>query len=197
MLFVNPGQIEAGLPYAFSLLDAMLDAISRKTYYLDGHHFDFSRPSGVKALRLAIKSKIRMLDEADANAYIIDIGRELGTNVAEVADHARPVGTRELKELVRLGGDVQNHGWTHRDIASMSGEQIAEHISRGRAWLQARLGQNAQHYAVPFGTATLPEDCAHEIQGAVFLADNSRASWTMPANHWNRFEITRDLQLSQ
>ena len=57
----------------------------------------------------------------------------------------------EVQELLDLGVEIQNHGWTHTRVGALDPVGHLADIRRGRDWLSATFGVPGDIYAVPNG----------------------------------------------
>jgi peptidoglycan/xylan/chitin deacetylase (PgdA/CDA1 family) len=159
-LFVNPGQVEAGAPYALALLSALLDDVSGTVLEFEGACHDAITAGDRVALRTHVKNRLFALkDEAARQALITALAREWGVPNVTVPDHLRTLEPADLVSLRDAGIDIQNHGWSHAHHSHLAPEESAHDVREGRAWLQRVLQIDAPYFAVPFGDA-LPSELA-------------------------------------
>ena len=172
-LFVNPGQVESGAPYAFLVLNALLDGLS-STY------------AERQALRRHIKARLCVLTEEQARLELVmDLGSQWGVSVPEVPPHFRTLSREELVTLRDAGVALENHGWSHTDHASLSPAESLREIREGRAWLQRELGVEAAYFASPFGEA-LPSPEASEGCTMWFAASQAMPAGRLSPQVFNR-----------
>jgi peptidoglycan/xylan/chitin deacetylase (PgdA/CDA1 family) len=100
----------------------------------------------------------------------------------------------ELLQLLKIGVVVENHGWTHADIRGLNEHQFRHHIGRAVAWLADTLGVRSSQYAVPYGATFVKEEERDLVPGPIFLARTDLPEGAAPHRHWNRRDITAELQ---
>lgn len=67
-------------------------------------------------------------------------------------DADRHLNWDELKAMKAAGMDIGIHGYTHRDLGSMSAAQQAEEITRAKRIVDRGLGQDSRFYCYPNGS---------------------------------------------
>jgi peptidoglycan/xylan/chitin deacetylase (PgdA/CDA1 family) len=193
-IFINPAQIARAQQYFFTVLDAVLDRRVIQNLSFNGLRYSLSDFKQLRAFRQAAKEVLLRLEEHDALSYVDELRIMLGAESAEVSDHAQVMTLRELTDLRDMGVIVENHGWTHAEIAGLNPLQFKEHITRGVDWFAERLGVRSVQYAVPYGKSFVPSESRSIVPGAVFLAHSDLPEGPVGSGHWNRLEITAQLQ---
>jgi Polysaccharide deacetylase/DnaB-helicase binding domain of primase len=189
-IFVNGFQIAERLPYFFSRLNVALDATRSAALEYDGASWDLSDGISKARFRRAIKKKLAVIgDETRRDVFVTEIAAMLGVTTDFVPRHLCIITENELKALVSLGVDVQNHGWTHSRVGSLSPEAHTEDIRKGREWIRAICGIEADLYAVPNGDG-LPPESAFEHCRAWFLLDNSRPCGEVSPGVYGRLTLS-------
>lgn len=151
-LFINSGQVESGEPYWFVLLRVLLDKLRGRSHEFENRSFPTATFRDRLRLREAIKTRLCAIkEEEERAARVIALARQWQLAPLEVPRHATTLSTRDLRDLVAAGVDLQNHGWSHSHHASLSPEESAREVRRGRDWLRNQLGIDAGNFAVPFG----------------------------------------------
>jgi peptidoglycan/xylan/chitin deacetylase (PgdA/CDA1 family) len=151
-LFINGYNIALAKPYFFSRLSVLLDAVKEVTVTYNGKRFDMSAWRDKERFRKVLKKQLAVISrEESRDGFVTEIGRLLGQYEIELPTYLQVMSYTALKDLVSLGVDIQNHGWTHSRIGSMPPEAHAADIRRGREWLRAACGIDAEFYAVPNG----------------------------------------------
>lgn len=151
-LFVNPGQVESGAPYAFLALNALLDGLDDQRREFEGRMFATSTGAHRQLLRRAIKTKVREIADEQARLDLVNrLAAGWGITHLEVPPHFSTLRKRDLMALRDAGVDLQNHGWSHTDHSILSVEASRREVSEGRGWLQRELALDATYFAVPFG----------------------------------------------
>jgi hypothetical protein len=173
-LFINGFHIAEGRPYFFSRLNVALDLTDMAVVNYEGTCWDLSERTGKEQFRKTVKKRLAAVgNESERDDVVTQIAALLGQKADRVPDHLRVISHDELRELVRLGIDIQNHGWTHSRVGSLSPEAHAEDIRKGREWLRATCGVEADLYAVPNGDG-LPPGTGLQNCRAWFLLDDSK-----------------------
>ncbi len=171
-LFLNGYNIEESLPYFFSRLNAILDATPLHEVNFEGQRLELRSFAAKQRFRLAIKRRLcRMALERDRQNYVTRVGEQLRAESATIPDFLGPISPADVRELVALGVDIQNHGWTHGSPAALSVDECARDIEAGRAWLRDYSSAPADLYAVPFGDCLPPWESSPHYR-AWFLLDD-------------------------
>jgi hypothetical protein len=170
-LFLNGYNIEESAPYFFSRLNAFLDATPLQEVAFGGRRFDLRTFAAKQQFRRAMKRRLAVMgSERDRQNYVTRVGELLQAENAVVPDFLRPISAADVRELVALGVDIQNHGWTHVRPAALSPHECARDIEAGRAWLRDFSPAPADLYAVPNGDCLPPWECSPHYR-AWFLLD--------------------------
>ena len=193
-LFVNPRQIDIGQPYFFSLLDSVLDNRRRNTLRFNGVDFDVSRREQRRSFRISVRAKLSMIDYEPAVSVVMQLAEMLQSVSIEVKEHAHIITRDELRQLQQIGVTVGNHGWTHADISHLSPSEFCYHITEADKWIAEVLGTAPFGYAVPFGRCFVLPSFRRLLARPVFLANGHLRSGRVKTSHWNRTEITDEIQ---
>lgn len=170
-LFLNGYNIEESVPYFFSRLNAILDATPLDEIAFEGRRLDLRTFDAKQEFRRIVKRRLAaMASERDRQNYVTRLGQQLQAENAVVPDFLRPISRADIRELVALGVDVQNHGWTHVRPAALSPDECARDIAAGRAWLRDFSPEPADLYAVPNGDCLPPWESSPHYR-AWFLLD--------------------------
>ncbi len=194
VFFVNPFQIASGQPYFFSVLDAAIDARTVDCVSYAGRTFALATPGELHRLRGAVKMTLATMAPADALAAAMELARLLGVAEVRVHEHQRPVSLDDLRRLRAAGVAIENHGWSHVEIAALDDAGFLQHVVDGREWLRRALSVAAELYAVPFGTTDVPEHLQPHVGAAYFLSDDRLPPRRLTARGWNRRDLTTRLQ---
>jgi peptidoglycan/xylan/chitin deacetylase (PgdA/CDA1 family) len=172
-LFVNPGQVESGAPYAFLVLNAVLDGLG-------------SSYAERQALRRRIKARLCVLTDEQARLeFVMGQGAQWGVTAPEVPAHFRTLKRDELVTLRDAGVALENHGWSHSDHTNLSPAESVREIREGRDWLQRELGVEAGYFASPFGEA-LPAPEASAVCTMWLAASQAMPAGPLSAHVFNR-----------
>jgi hypothetical protein len=191
-LFINPHQISTGEPYYFSLFDACLD--NRRESKIMYHDIEYDLNTQVRTFRLAAKRVLSNLDHDNAREVVVKIGEMLNCASYEIPEHAQPLTLTELLHLRDVGVIIENHGWSHRCIDSLSTAELKQDILATQNWLLRHVGTRSVQYALPFGETILPLNSIEGLGDVVLLADNRYAPGLVRKSIWNRVDISRWLQ---
>jgi hypothetical protein len=193
-LFINPAQIARQRQYWFSRLDVILAQCTMGSVVLDDQEFDLSPGRPLRVFRRAVKARLSAIDEAQTDELLNELASKLNICVGVVPEHAQTMSLDTVRGLVERGVRIQSHGWDHRDISSLTPEELVEDLQRSADWFQSYLGIRPDHYAVPFGLPRLPDQAAQEVTGMILLADPKLPTGFLGERHWNRRDIASDLQ---
>ena len=193
-IFVNPAQIAQAQPYFFTVLDSVLDQRTLQKVSFNGTQYSLGDHSQLRAFRMAVKEVLLRRDEEDALRYVDELRAMLGAARVVVPEHAQIMTVTELMNLRNLGVIVENHGWTHAEISLLNHQQFKQHINKAVSWLAEFLGVRSVQYAVPFGKSFVPPEDRPLVPGPIFLARTDMQEGPTRSGHWNRLDITPELQ---
>lgn len=189
-LFVNGYNVVRKEPYFFSRLNSALDNASLQTIFFEGRAWNITDRHGKGHFRQAVKRRLSNIrDEAARDEFVTNIGRLLGQEDISVPPYLQVISEDELRVLKALGVDIQNHGWTHARIGSLSSEAHSEDIRLGREWLRDSCDVEAEYYAVPNGDGLPFWDNSPHYR-AWFLLDDSRLSGEISPGVFGRKTLT-------
>jgi peptidoglycan/xylan/chitin deacetylase (PgdA/CDA1 family) len=172
-LFVNGYHIVSGKPYAFDLLNAILDGARTGTVEREGGRYDLRRPDGRAALRKALRRDLRRLrSEAERERLVAHWTEWLGAD-PEIVPGARPLSLEEVHALQEAGVRIENHGWTHTDPDALDADSLAREVMECSRWLKSALGVSSRMFAAPYGDS-VPDSVSCWPSEIVYLAANSR-----------------------
>lgn len=187
-MFVNPGQVESGVPYHFLLLNALLDQTRSASVTFEGANYPTETNRDRQALRRVLKKFLRHLEDDNERQNLVHHLAE--TWDAGSLDVGAPFATltvRELEALVAAGVDLQNHGWTHAFHPALQPDESVEEIRRGRAWLHEKFGIDARWFAAPFGDSQ-PHDVEMDCD-AWFTFNSEWPEGWLTAGVYNRVDL--------
>jgi len=171
-LFINPFYIHEKLNYWFSILNYLLDKDLRPSVCLNNNHYPFSSFKERSTFRKILKSIICTLKtEEERQQYL---SKFFNTNINNITlpHHLTTINVEDLIRLKKIGVDIQNHGWTHRYMATASYDEVDEEIFKGKLWLKEKIQVEAEIYAAPFGDALPPKDCNYNLFEYWLLVDS-------------------------
>jgi peptidoglycan/xylan/chitin deacetylase (PgdA/CDA1 family) len=94
----------------------------------------------------------------------------LGQPASQEHQAGAAVGEQRLIALRDAGVRIENHGWSHVEISSLTDAAFAEHVITGREWLRREASVEARLYAVPFGATDVPVHLREWVPDGYFLA---------------------------
>jgi hypothetical protein len=193
MFFVNPFQIVSGQPYFFSLLDATIDARTATAAAYGGETYDLG-PAGIRRFRVAVRDALMARRAEESYAAASQLSALLGAGRVEIAAHDRPISRAALVALRDAGVRIENHGWSHVAIDSLTDAEFAEHVTAGREWLRRELSVDAALYAVPFGVDDVPAHRRRWVGDAYFLASRRFPPGRLGPRCWNRKDLVIEMR---
>jgi hypothetical protein len=197
LFFVNPYQVAGGEPYFFAQLDALLDARTATAATYAGARYDLTDPTGLRALRLAIRAALMVEPATQSQAAIPQLAALLGVARVELAPHQQTISAAELVALRDAGVRIENHGWSHVEIAALDDAQLIAHVVAGRDWLRRELAVDAGLYAVPFGDTDVPARLHEWVAGGYFLASDRFPRGRCGPLAWNRRDLGVEIRASR
>lgn len=154
-LFVSGRNTADKLPYIFHNLNAILDSIEIAHVFIGEKALDIDNYEVKSMIRRLLKSRFSPLRTYEEQAAVItDFAFQAGVTEIVLPDYLGPLSSSDLKELVDLGVNIENHGWDHVDMSGWSPTDVTEQIEKGQRYLQGSIGVNTSHFAVPFGEVT-------------------------------------------
>lgn len=192
--FVNPEPVITEMPYFFSLFDAIIDQRTRSFADFEGNRICLQSPSEVRQWWNLLRNRLKYLDPQSSLATIRGIGIQLGCELESIPFHLRPPSQSDLRDLIDAGVQVENHGWSHRDISAMDYASFRDHVDRGRMWIRSALGVGADWYATPFGVSPVPEEWQSLLVRPYLLASRDRDEGVQACGAINRRDISHSLR---
>lgn len=190
VFFVNPSNVVRQIPYFFSLLDLFIDRRSVDHATFEGSQFELRTKAQRKAFRIAVRTKLMVLEQDEAGEIVNMVSSHLGASAAELPRHMAPVSVEMLRTLIDAGVQVENHGWDHREIGAMNLAEFKTHVKLAADWIASVLGCPPSLYAPPFGRTDLTAAQRSFLRDPYFLADDDRMSGEFRPGCWNRVDIT-------
>jgi Polysaccharide deacetylase len=192
--FVNPANVVSGQPYFFSALDAYIDRRQRHHVHYRGTAYDLRRNTDLVRFRRTARDVIPRVAGDSQLEELALISESLQVADTPLPPHTTPISASELCRLRNLGVRIENHGWTHDEIAAMDKTQFTNHVSWGRDWLRTELSVSSHLYAVPFGLSIVPPEWRGCLSGPFFLADTGLPVGLVEVSCWNRSDITHEIR---
>ena len=74
----------------------------------------------------------------------------------------------DLRKLQSLGWDIGSHGYEHKDLTQITGEELRAEIRQSKEWLiENGFGEGALHYSAPSGQ--ISDEAVQEMKNHGFL----------------------------
>lgn len=195
-VFVNARNIAWQQTYWFAMLNALVDGCTCDSVLLDGEAFQLHNPSARRRFRKAAKHAALSLDSEEAReAFILRLAQSVNVTPLAVPGHLATISLDRLCGLQAAGVRIENHGWTHGNVAAMSRQELIEDIRKGADWLREAASVEVSHYAVPFGTARPPSTLPFSLYGLWHLADENLPAGWLNARIVNRATLSDDALL--
>lgn len=153
--YVSTGFIEDGTGSWTDLLEACVEATTRASVTAPGIG---SRPLGTASQRIALLDELRSLLKSDPARDPYEYAHDLADRLGVRAALDDPALDRKLSwdQIRALHADdrfaIGAHGHTHRVLAFLSPDDLAEELSVSLDILAARLGEPVDHLSYPEGT---------------------------------------------
>ncbi|HEY6138624.1 MAG TPA: polysaccharide deacetylase family protein [Thermoanaerobaculia bacterium] len=155
-LFVNGYNVESGAPYFFSRLAHALDTAKAERIRFAGTDYPLTSHPAKLRFRRAVKETLARIGSEDARQELVAEIVRLAAGETTISPPLRALTLDELRELLDLGVELHNHGWTHVRVGALPPDEHAADIARGREWLRRSLGCDSDIFAVPNGDGLPP-----------------------------------------
>jgi peptidoglycan/xylan/chitin deacetylase (PgdA/CDA1 family) len=189
-LFVNPSNVERGMPYFFNRLNVLLDLTRRAGIEYAGDTYPLGNWKEIKRFRNAVKATLYTLpSENERQAHVSSVARLLGVDEPPLPDYLCSLSVRELQDLASSGVRLENHGWTHSHPSALDDAQYAAEIRQGKQWLAERCNSASSCYAVPFGKA-FPRFRLHDLYDTYLLLASDHPVGYLDHGIFNRAELS-------
>ncbi len=192
-VFVNSRNIAQQQPYWFTFLNVLIDSCALDLIFLDDMSFPLNTfPDRQRFRKAAKRAALSLHSEGAREAFILQLARSVNIDSLPVPGHLSTISLDRLRRLKALGIRIENHGWTHGNVAAMSQQELIEDIQKGADWLRDAAAVLASHYAVPFGVAMPPDTLPIAVYGLWHLADERRPTGRLDTHLINRVTLSED-----
>ena len=162
-IYVNPYYIENNVLYWFSILNYLLDTCLYPSLCLQGTDYSLASYREKNVFRKNLKQIVAAFPtEESIHVYL---GAVFNTDLKniDIPAHLQTFTESDILEIQKLGVDIQNHGWTHKQLNTSTPEEIDYEVLTGRVWLKNKFNIDPCYYAVPFGERYPP--CDYDFSG--------------------------------
>jgi peptidoglycan/xylan/chitin deacetylase (PgdA/CDA1 family) len=195
-VFVNARNITRQQTYWFALLNALVDRCTCDSILLDGESFPLHNlPARQRFRKVAKRAALSLENEEAREAFILRLAQSVNVAPLTVPGHLATISLGRVCALQAAGVRIENHGWTHGNVATMSRRELMEDIRKGADWLREVASVIVSHYAVPFGTALPPDTLPVSLYGLWHLADENLPTGRLDARLVNRATLSDDALL--
>ncbi len=164
-IFVNPYYVEYQIDYWFVILNYLLQHYSYASINWNGIRYDMNSYQKKLIFRKMLKEIISIIDSEEQRHNFL--GKVFNLTIADLKlpTYLKTITKQDIVSLQNIGVDIQNHGWTHKQLKGASLSMVLNEILLGRNWFKQLFGIDTRFYAVPFGD-TLPP--SKEFDTSVF-----------------------------
>ena len=127
-------------------------------------------PAPEAALRLILATLAR--EQITAEFYVI------GAEVEKHPDAAR--------SIVKFGHLLQNHSWSHPDLAKASASVVLSELSKTQAIIQSTTGAKATRVRPPFGAGGWPGKLDPELASVANRLSLKIQNWDIDTEDWKK-----------
>jgi len=160
--FINPFYIENRIDYWFLKLNVLLDISSHKKVILKNKEYLLSTKQEKLHFRNEFKIAIAGLPTEEERQKILAKIFDINLEDIVLPNYLKTVTKSDILELHQLGVNIQNHGWTHRQLKNADEIDIQKEILLGKEWFSKNFQYETNFYAVPFGSC-FPSDSLQNI----------------------------------
>lgn len=195
-IFINPYNVETGKTYYMSYLTCYLEQLEAKEFVFNEQHYDLTKRKNVKHLRKDIKSELCKIDDEDERIEWLENTFQKSAQDLIIPNHLRTMSKRQLSILHQNKYiDIEYHGWTHTNLASMSVSQILSELEMGRAWFHENLSSDICFFALPFGKRDTRIENLLDFPD-ILLSDNELDASFSKRHIANRMPLDLELDLT-
>lgn len=152
--FINPFYIENQVDYWFLKLNFFLDTVSQSKVNLDNKEFLLSAYQNKLTFRNELKAIVAGLPTEEERQQVLKTILKINIDKIKIPFYLKTISETDVLDLHRLGVNIQNHGWTHRQLKDAKEDDIKREIMLGKEWINKKLQYDPGFYAVPFGDCT-------------------------------------------
>lgn len=199
-LFINPYHVEHKLPYWFLILNYILDYKVPDSICYQRENYSLKTYKNKKEFRKVLKNELSHWAGECERRHFLQEFFGIDLNTIELPSYLNTLNENQIVQLHEMGIDIQNHGWTHRQLLNCSLGEVQNEVLKGQNWIEKKIQKTASFYAVPFGDCRPPQTTVTLPAEAWFLLDGSMPSGfvmkenTEPENLkvYNRLDFDND-----
>jgi hypothetical protein len=192
-VFINARNIALQKTYWFALLNVLVDRCERNAIILTSESFSMNSLLDRQRFRKAAKHKALSLhSEEEREEFILRLALSVGVDSLEAPRHLATVTIDGISRLKAISVRIENHGWTHGNVAAMTRQELVEDIRRGADWLEDEAGIATRHYSVPFGATKPPDMLPISLYEFWHLADENLPTGLLDKRLVNRATLSDD-----
>ncbi len=134
----------------------------------------------------ALKDILKTLRHEDIKAEFFVIGSEVEEN------------PQKTKMIVREGHDIQNHSWSHVNLATASEEQVRLELSQTQDAIADVTGVTATKVRPPFGAGGFEGNIDPELAAVAAELDLDIVTWDIDSRDWYlRARVLKSIRISR
>lgn len=155
-LFINPYNIVNRSNYWFHQLNYILENLSPPFIDFNEKRYNLSTYKEKLQFRTELKLAISNLHNEQEKYEIITKLFAQSSNIITLPLYLNILTHDAIVELFNAGVDIQNHGWTHRELKDATMEEMSDQLYAGKKWIESILGYAPNFFCAPFGAALPP-----------------------------------------
>lgn len=191
-LFINPYYIVNNITYWCIIINYILDTNKLSELELRGKSYQCNSYTEQVVFISKLKEYVSSIpEESDRIAYISKVfNLDLSDIVDKMPDYLKTITEDDIVSALQDGVDIQNHGWSHRQLKYASLEEINREIFCGKNWLLEKFNIDSRYYAVPFGERSPPINYNFSDIDCWFLLLYNKAIGFNGSKIYNRYNFS-------
>ena len=121
--------------------------------------------------RKMLKKVVATIDTEEQRHIFLNKVFNIDISKIRLPKYLSTITKQDLIQLKKIGVDIQNHGWTHKQLKGACVTEIHKEIFLGQNWLEKVLDTSTRFYAVPFGEIIPPKELNTSIYDYWFTAE--------------------------